>query len=147
MSKYTKGEDIYQEVQEQITRQDQLLLIGRLTAQQKKEYKNYLAKLRQAKYRKANVDSANEKSKIAMKKLRDNDPEKYKKMNIEHNKIYREKQRLDIHKKETNGNAKDILNDVIDNVVEKCEKEKHTKYMREYMRQYRANKKANNAVI
>ncbi len=147
MSKYAKGEDIYQEVQDQVTRQDQLLLIGRLTPIQRKEYKNYLAKLRQAKYRKANVESANEKSKIAMKKLRDNDPEKYKKMNIEHNKIYREKQRLDIQKKETNTIVKDILNDVIDNVVQKCEKEKHTKYMREYMRQYRANKKAIKAVV
>jgi|688.fasta_scaffold244358_2 hypothetical protein len=62
-----------------------------LTEDDKKAYIRYQTNIRQQKYRQDNKEQANIRSRIAMKKLRDENPEKYREMNIEHNRVYRAK--------------------------------------------------------
>ena len=65
----------------------------------KKQYKNYQAKLRQQRYRKANRETANERSRIKMASNRLTYQEKYKQMNSEHNKTYRNKIKINCENK------------------------------------------------
>ena len=57
----------------------------------KKDYKRLQSKLRQQKYRESHKDVANERSRIIMAQNRSENPEKYKKMNSQHNKEYKQK--------------------------------------------------------
>ena len=144
MSHYTRGEDIYQDVQNQGSQKDKLLLISRLTEQQKKEYKKYQAKLRQAKFRANNTEEANKRSKEVMKKLRTAEPEKYR----EYDKIQKRKQ-IAIEKAQIASIAStsamgSILQSVgqnIFNIEKQKQKEAKNIYMREYMRKRRAQGK------
>lgn len=70
-------------------------ILASIPIELKKEYKKYQSKLRQQRYRKANKELANERSRIKMSTNRSNNPEKYKQMNSEHNKTYRNKNKSD----------------------------------------------------
>jgi acetone carboxylase gamma subunit len=62
-----------------------------LTEDDKKAYVRCQTNMRQQKYRQDNKEQANIRSRIAMKKLREENPEKYREMNIQHNRVYRAK--------------------------------------------------------
>lgn len=64
----------------------------------KKDYKKFQTKLRQQRYRETHKDIANERSRLKMAANRSKNPEKYKKMNAEHNKKYRNKSKAEFEK-------------------------------------------------
>ena len=64
----------------------------------KKEYKKLKTKLRQQRFRESHKDIANERSRLKMSANRSKNPEKYKKMNLEHNKKYRNKSKVEFEK-------------------------------------------------
>ena len=64
----------------------------------KKDYKRLQTKLRQQRYREAHKDIANERSRVKMAANRAKNPEKYKKMNTDHNEKYRNKSKAEFEK-------------------------------------------------
>ena len=85
----------------------------------KAEYKKHLNRLKQATFRMNNKETANKRATDRMKELRAENPDKYRKMNVVHNKTYRGKK--DESKNENTGIAKDILNDIVNDVLNKVE--------------------------
>jgi hypothetical protein len=93
--------------------------LATVTAFEKEQYKKYVNKLNQAKFRENNKEKSNEVAAVRMRELRKQNPDKYRKMNIEHNKQYRTKNKQ--IRQENINFAKDIVNDIINDVIKKIE--------------------------
>lgn len=88
-----RGEDIYNHIKD-FDRTSKIVYLKRLTSEERKEYENYKNARYQAQHReKIGKEAHNENQKNLMKKIRAQDPEYNRKINIEHNRLYREKQR------------------------------------------------------
>jgi hypothetical protein len=86
---FNNAEELYEYLLSNPSYKNQIL--ATIPLELKKQYKNYQAKLRQQRYRKANRDVANERSRIKMASNRSTYQDKYKQMNSHHNKTYRNK--------------------------------------------------------
>ena len=73
-------------------------ILATISDELKKDYKRFQTKLRQQRYREAHKDIANERSRLKMAANRAKNPEKYKKMNAEHNKKYKNKSKAEFEK-------------------------------------------------
>jgi len=148
------GEEIYNYIQSNTKNKSEVIeALSKMTAIQKDEYKKYQAKLRQKKFYEANKQELQERNRANFKKYVAKNADKWKDMNLKHQKEYqeREKQKLEEEKKlieqkaKTRTEAKEIANDIIndligDTIVVVGKKQKRT-YMRDYMREYRKNNK------
>jgi hypothetical protein len=148
------GEDIYNYIQSNTKNKSEVIeALGKMTAIQKDEYKKYQAKLRQKKFYKANKQELQERNRANFKNYVAKNADKWKDMNLKHQKEYqeREKQKLEAEKKlieqkaKTRTEAKEIANSIIndligDTITEVGKKQKRT-YMKNYMREYRKNNK------
>ena len=148
------GEEIYNYIQSNTKNKSEVIeALSKMTAIQKDEYKKYQAKLRQKKFYEANKQELQERNRANFKKYVAKNADKWKDMNLKHQKEYqeREKQKLEEEKKlieqkaKTRTEAKEIANDIIndligDTIVVVGKKQKQT-YMRDYMREYRKNNK------
>ena len=92
--KFKNAEDLHKYITDNPLQKNQILTT--IPVELKKQYKNHQAKLRQQRFREANKDIANERSRVKMASNRSNNPEKYKQMNAEHNKTYRNKNKSNI---------------------------------------------------
>ena len=148
------GEDIYNYIQNNTKNKSEVIeALSKMTAIQKDEYKKYQAKLRQKKFYEANKEVVQERNRANFKKYVAKNADKWKDMNLKHQKEYqeREKEKLEAEKKiieqkaKTRTEAKEIANDIINDLIGDTiavvgKKQKRT-YMRNYMREYRKNNK------
>lgn len=148
------GEEIYNYIQSNTKNKSEVIeALSKMTAIQKDEYKKYQAKLRQKKFYEANKQELQERNRANFKNYVAKNADKWKDMNLKHQKEYqeREKQKLEAEKKlieqkaKTRTEAKEIANDIINDLIGDTiavvgKKQKQT-YMRNYMREYRKNNK------
>jgi hypothetical protein len=136
------GEDIYIEVNNQSTKGDRKEYISRLSTEKRALYNKYLSKLRQQRYREEHKATANERSKEIMIKNRAENPDKYKQLNIEHNKVYRAKIKEEhnriLNKAEGINIVKEIIGDLINAIPNEVKKKRN----REAVAKCRAKKNA-----
>ena len=95
-------------------------ILATIPSELKKEYKTYQSKLRQQKYREAHKDIANERSRLKMAANRSQNPDKYKKMDSEHGKTYR-------NKIQTNNNLQTALDKIVNDITVGCTKTNNCK--------------------
>lgn len=95
-------------------------ILATIPSELKKEYKTYQSKLRQQKYRETHKDVANERSRLKMVANRSQNPDKYKKMNSEYSKTYR-------NKIKTNTNLETVLDKIVNDITVGCTKTNNCK--------------------
>jgi len=78
------------------------LYLKSLTAEETLKYKRYRNNLNQKKYKEANKEKANERSKIIMMRNRKEEPDKYKELNKKHNKDFNERKKALLKEKKAN---------------------------------------------
>lgn len=87
--KFKDAEDLHKYVTSNPLYKNQIL--STISVELKKEYKNLQSKIRQQRFREANKEIVNERSRVKMAQNRSLNPDKYKQMNSQHNKTYRKK--------------------------------------------------------
>lgn len=96
LPKFKNAEELHTYIATNPLHKNQVL--ATISIELKKQYKNHQAKIRQQRFREANKDIANERSRVKMASNRSQNPEKYRQMNSEHNKTYRNKNKSNIQK-------------------------------------------------